>query len=102
MSTLKLESVRLAQAHTVENSVMEDDQKHDLKQHGSRDVALELVDTLVASGFTTLEDRSTLRRIDMVLVPVMFLSFALQYIDKAILTGAALYGILTDLHLVQM
>ena len=78
------------------------DEENGLKQTGSRDVALQLVDVDTASDFTPAEDRSTLRRIDAVLMPVMFLSFALQYVDKACLTGAALFGILPDLGLVQM
>lgn len=75
---------------------------HGIKHHGSRDVALKLVDMVVAADFTQEEDRSTARRIDLVLVPVMFVTFALQYMDKSCLTGAALFGILTDLELVQM
>ncbi len=78
------------------------DEDHKLKHTGSKDVALQLVDTLVASEFSAQEDRSTLRRIDAVLMPVMFISFALQFMDKACLTGAALFGILQDLKLVQL
>ena len=73
-----------------------------IKHHRSRDVALELVDMDVAADFTEEEGRSTVRRIDLVLVPLMFVTFALQYMDKSCLTGAALYGILPDLELVQM
>lgn len=83
--------------------VREDEEaEHTIKRHRSRDVALELVDMVVATEFTKEEERSTARRIDMVLVPVMFVTFALQYMDKACLTGAALFGILPDLGLVQM
>ena len=102
MSAPKSEASGIAQSQTVENGRIDEDQKHSIKHHSSRDVALELVDTLVASNFTKQEERSTLRHIDAVLVPVMFLSFALQYMDKACLTGAALFGILTDLNLLQM
>ena len=102
MSTHKHEDLDMAMSHRVENSVMDKGQDPKLMHHGSRDVALELVDTLVTSEFTREEERSVLRRIDAVLVPVMFLSFALQYMDKACLTGAALFGILTELDLLQM
>lgn len=71
-------------------------------KHPSRDVALQLVDTSIAGNITAEEERSALRRIDCVLMPTMFVSFALQYMDKACLTGAALFGILTDLDLVEV
>ena len=85
-------------AHVQEHEGLEPGIKH----HPSGDVALALVDTAVATDITEEEERSTARRIDLVLVPVMFVTFALQYMDKSCLTGAALFGILTDLKLVQM
>ena len=63
------------------------------------DVALQLVDTSVATEITPEEDRRALRRIDMLLMPIMFVSYALQYMDKTCLSGATLFGILTDLDL---
>ena len=68
----------------------------------SQDVATKLVDMVIAGDITPEEERSALRRIDYVLMPAMFVSFALQYMDKACLTGAALFGILTDLDLVKL
>jgi hypothetical protein len=70
-----------------------------LTLHPSRDVATQLVDGVVAGNITPEEERKCLRRIDLILLPVMFMSFAFQYMDKACLTGAALFGIITDLHL---
>ncbi len=91
----------------VDHSEVAQAQEHEglepaLKQHPSGDVALALVDTSVATEITAEEERATARRIDMVLVPVMFITFGLQYMDKACLTGAALFGILIDLKLVQV
>lgn len=68
----------------------------------SSDIATQLVDNYTHNSITVQQDRACLRRIDLVLMPVMFLSFAIQYLDKACLTGAALYGILVDLDLVKM
>ncbi|KAI9375213.1 major facilitator superfamily domain-containing protein, partial [Aspergillus egyptiacus] len=48
------------------------------------------------------DEKRCLRRVDMVLMPVMFVTMALQYMDKACLTGAAMFGILTDLDLLQV
>ncbi|GJN82629.1 hypothetical protein PLIIFM63780_006172 [Purpureocillium lilacinum] len=70
--------------------------------HFKGDVALQLVDTLVAGDVSPEEQRQTLRRIDCVLMPVMFITYALQYMDKSCLTGAALFGILTDLDLIKL
>ncbi|KAL2844778.1 hypothetical protein BJY01DRAFT_247942, partial [Aspergillus pseudoustus] len=55
-----------------------------------------------ADSYTEEEERQCLRRVDLVLMPVMFLTMALQYMDKACLTGAAMFGILTDLDLLQV
>jgi hypothetical protein len=70
--------------------------------NGAGDVAAELVDDVVAGSITPEQERAVLRRVDLYLMPVMFLSFAFQYMDKACLTGAALFGILGDLKLVDM
>ncbi|KAL3489221.1 major facilitator superfamily domain-containing protein [Aspergillus germanicus] len=51
---------------------------------------------------TEEQERQCLRRVDLVLMPVMFITMALQYMDKACLTGAAMFGILTDLDLLQI
>lgn len=69
---------------------------------GSVDVASRLVDNMIAGNVSPEQDRACLRRIDVFLMPVMFLSFALQYMDKACLTGAALFGILSDLDLISL
>jgi hypothetical protein len=39
------------------------------------------------------------RHIDFFLLPVMFISFGLFFMDKQCLTGAALFGIIQDLDL---
>jgi hypothetical protein len=68
----------------------------------SGDIATQLVDNYFQHSVTPQHDRECLRRIDLVLMPIMFLSFALQYLDKACLTGAALFGILEDLDLLKL
>lgn len=97
MKTEEPSVTQLEQASTGNSSTIEH-----VTSHRSRDVAAQLVDTVVAGDITPEEERSVLRRIDCVLMPVMFVSFALQYMDKSCLTGAALFGILTDLDLVKL
>lgn len=73
-----------------------------VKFTGSRDIALQLVNTKLVTEFTLREERKTLRLIDFFLIPLMFVTFALQYMDKSCLTGAAIFGIIEDLDLFQM
>jgi hypothetical protein len=68
----------------------------------SGDIATQLVDIFNQSNITPEQDNHCLRRIDLVLMPVMFLSFAIQYLDKACLTSAALFGIVEDLDLYKV
>jgi hypothetical protein len=73
------------------------------KEHVSGRSA-DIATTLVGEGgcnvlITPEMNRKCLRRIDFLLMPVMFISFGLQYMDKACLTGAALFGIIQDLDL---
>jgi hypothetical protein len=99
---MKTEEVSAVQLEQIDTTVNSSAAEKDYTQHPSHDVATQLVDTVVAGDITHEEDKSALRRIDCVLMPVMFVSFALQYMDKSCLTGAALFGILTDLDLVKL
>jgi hypothetical protein len=90
---------------------VEDYNNHDSSDFESRtakrggegvDIAAQLVDDAVAGSISLEQETAVLRRIDLFLMPVMFLSFALQYMDKACLTGAALFGILSDLKLLEV
>jgi hypothetical protein len=66
----------------------------------SGDIATTLVGEDGCNVLITPEmNRKCLRRIDFLLMPVMFISFGLQYMDKTCLTGAALFGIIQDLDL---
>ena len=72
------------------------------KKNTFGDIATQLVDVFNQSDITREQDIRCLRRIDLVLMPAMFLSFAVQYLDKACLTSAALFGIVEELHLYKM
>ncbi len=63
------------------------------------DIAARFVDNRRAVNISPEEEKAVLRRVDAFLMPVLFLTFAFQYMDKACLTGAALFGILEDLEL---
>ncbi|KAF3002587.1 hypothetical protein E8E13_008268 [Curvularia kusanoi] len=49
--------------------------------------------------WTEQEEKSLRRKIDLRLMPVLCLTYGLQYYDKAMLSQAALFGLRTDLHL---
>lgn len=44
-------------------------------------------------------ERRIVRKLDMILIPLMFLGYSLVYYDKAILGGATVFGLATDLKL---
>ncbi|CAI6091083.1 unnamed protein product [Clonostachys chloroleuca] len=45
------------------------------------------------------ENKGVLRRIDLVLMPIMFISYGLQYMDKAILGAASQFGVVEEVGL---
>jgi hypothetical protein len=66
---------------------------------GDGDVAANLVSLNDVTTFTAAENKKVLLRIDFALLPWMFFSYGLQFVDKAILGSAAQFGILQDLDL---
>lgn len=52
-----------------------------------------------AQGFDTAVERRVLRKIDLYLIPWMWLGYGLVYYDKAILGSAVLFGMTKDLSL---
>jgi hypothetical protein len=95
-----IDSVHAEEANVGHNG---EEAQHSEKRGGlSGDIAAQLVDDIVAVNITPEQDKAVLRRVDCFLMPVMFISFAFQYMDKACLTGASLFGILTDLKLLEV
>ena len=66
------------------------------------DIASKIVPSRRAMDLDKSLERKTLRRIDMVLMPIMFISYGLQYIDKNVLNTASQFGIIQDLGLDQV
>ncbi|WVQ84269.1 hypothetical protein IAT38_006421 [Cryptococcus sp. DSM 104549] len=46
-------------------------------------------------------EKKVVRKIDAILLPIMLVTYGLQYYDKSVLGTAAVYGIIKDLHLSQ-
>ncbi|KFY23268.1 hypothetical protein V491_02600 [Pseudogymnoascus sp. VKM F-3775] len=67
------------------------------------DVALRILEgkTIpLTEDLTPEEDRRILRRIDICILPALFVTFLLQYVDKSAMGYTAILGLRTDLHLV--
>lgn len=74
-------------------------------------IAVEKVDGSKETAFTSdaipptvspKEERRCLRKIDLYLMPMIVVTYALQYVDKVILNGASQFGIVQDLHLYEI
>lgn len=63
------------------------------------DVGATIASSITARIVTAEENRKVLKRIDLVLMPLMFISYGLQYMDKALLGSSAQFGIIQDLGL---
>ncbi|CAI7593544.1 unnamed protein product [Penicillium crustosum] len=62
--------------------------------------ALENYQSQLGTPLSPEDDRRILRRIDICLIPVLFLSYLLQYLDKQAMGYSAILGLRTDMHLV--
>jgi len=65
----------------------------------SKDVGGRYAAIASATEFSAVAQRKYVRRIDMILMPILFISYGLQYTDKSILNSAAQFGIVQDLGL---
>ena len=74
---------------------------HSIANLKSRDIDIgaQFADSHPSVVFTPNAQRRFLLRVDCLLMPLMFISFGLQYMDKALLSTAAQFGIIQDLHL---
>lgn len=64
------------------------------------DVALQVIASGKHAPYTSEEEKSLLRKIDLHLMPFMFISYFLQFMDKAALSNSSVFGLIDDLHLV--
>jgi hypothetical protein len=68
----------------------------------SKDIGAQFLAETTTTEFTAKDEQNIICRIDRVLLPVMFISFGLQYVDKALLNSAAQFGIVQDLGLYEI
>lgn len=66
------------------------------------DIALKLVDDAAPTSISPEQTRRVTRKIDLYLMPLLVVTFMLQYVDKILLTGAAQFGIIQELHLYKV
>lgn len=80
----------------------EDVEKTEPSTEPSKDIGAQFLTGTTATEFTAKSEQTIIRRIDRVLLPIMFISFGLQYMDKALLNSAAQFGIVQDLGLYEI
>ncbi|KAL7913901.1 MFS general substrate transporter [Trichoderma velutinum] len=69
------------------------------KRQALKDVGAEYAELADQMEFSPAAERKYLRRIDLILMPILFITWGLQYADKSILNSAAQFGIVQDLGL---
>ena len=69
------------------------------KRQVSKDVGAEYAELADEIEFSPAAERQYPRRIDLILMPILFITWGLQYADKSILNSAAQFGIVQDLEL---
>ncbi|CRG88175.1 putative transporter C417,10 [Talaromyces islandicus] len=84
---------------TREKAELENEEHRKASNCREQDIAVTFVGDVTV---TPALERKYRRRTDALLMPVLSISFGLQYMDKTCLTGAALFGIIQDLHLYQI
>lgn len=73
----------------------------DDKGESSRDIALRIFTNVhdVAADIDVEAERKLVRKIDMMIIPFICITYLVTYIDKATLGYAAIFGLEKDLHL---
>jgi hypothetical protein len=67
---------------------------------GRRDKAVELLDSAPARiTLTAADNRRILRKIDLVILPILLIVYFLQALDKATLAYASVFGLIADTNL---
>lgn len=78
-----------------------DVETQDLKNISAKDadVALQFVYKTDFSEQTGIDDKKFVRKLDWMLMPLMFMCYYLQYTDKTLLSYAAIMGVIEDTHM---
>lgn len=78
-----------------------DNETQDLKNFAVKDAdaALQFVYNADYGEQTEIEEKGFVRRLDWMLMPLMFMCYYLQYTDKTLLSYAAVMGVIEDTHM---
>ncbi|TVY52770.1 putative transporter [Lachnellula cervina] len=77
-----------------------DAEKSEVLLPAGADVGLQFLAQNETVEYTDAEERAVRWKIDLCLMPILALTFGLQYLDKVTLSYAAVYGMRKDLHFV--
>ncbi|KAJ5652911.1 hypothetical protein N7507_010337 [Penicillium longicatenatum] len=73
--------------------------EHDLKSHGDPSVQDFEIGQILSMQFTPEEEKKVLRKLDLILIPLMGTAYFLQFLDKLALSQATLFNLRQDLNL---
>ncbi|TVY59490.1 putative transporter, partial [Lachnellula cervina] len=68
-------------------------------KEGQGDAALAFLETSEVVTYTRKEEKAIVRKIDWVLMPLMTISYTIQYMDKSVMAQAAVYDLIKNLGL---
>ena len=86
--------------HVAQHKAVEKTLSVDLEK--SRDIGARIRTNGTESDYTHAERRRFLLHVDMIIMPLLFISYGVQYMYKALLSNAAQFGIVQDLSLYQV
>lgn len=95
------EFVESIEADQTKSSAPQDDTaKHDGKDNGKHDGALDLLEGTEQSTILTAENnKKVLQKIDLRLLPILLSIYFLQQLDKSTLSYASVFGLIEDANL---
>lgn len=96
MSKVNEKSADMITSTMTRNTTQEDGELHEIK---GKDSNVEGAITYGEEDQMALEDKKLLRKIDLYLLPLLTLSYMLQFLDKQTLNFASIMGMIQDLDL---
>lgn len=93
---------KLASTHAQNCESVAESDHHTVQATKHENVPLGPVSSHTEPMLTRKDEIRCLRKVDFILLPLLVVSFSLQYIDKVILNGAAQFGIFADLGLYKL
>ncbi|KAJ5386799.1 hypothetical protein N7509_009340 [Penicillium cosmopolitanum] len=85
--------------HPVRNDSVDVDVKNGVIQDGKADAALDFLRAEDNTDATEVNEKALVRKIDWMIMPLMWAAYNLQYLDKVLINYASVMGLLTDTNM---